>query len=82
MPVFLGTLWSSIKQIKAAYIVDGEHAIFVHAMQGNRASSRVDLGYTEIFPIPVVTSVSFYTFDKVFGDSLEFHQANQGSLCV
>ena len=28
-------------------------------MQWNPASSRVDLGYTELFPVPAVTSVSF-----------------------
>ena len=38
--VFLGNLWSSIKQIKASYMFDGEHPIALHAMQGNRGSSR------------------------------------------
>ena len=28
-------------------------------MQGDQASSHVDLGYTELFQIPAVTSVSF-----------------------
>ena len=28
-------------------------------MQGNWASSHFDLGYTEIFLVPAVTSVSF-----------------------
>ena len=51
-------------------------------MQGNRASSRVDLGYPELFRIPVVTSVSFSTCDSVLGASPEFHQANQCSLPV
>ena len=50
-------------------------------MQGNQASSRVDVGYTDLFCIHVVTSVS-YTWDSVPGDSLEFHQANQGFLDV
>ena len=40
--MFLGTLWSSIKQIKAAYMFDWEHRIALHAMQGNRAWSLVD----------------------------------------
>ena len=52
------------------------------ANAGVLASSRVDLGYTELFCIPAVTSVSLKTFDSVLGDSLEFHQANQGSLRV
>ena len=38
---------------------DGELGIARHAMQGNWASSCVDLGYTELFCIPSVTSVSF-----------------------
>ena len=38
---------------------------------GKLASSRVDLGYTELFYIPAVTSVSFETFEGVLGHSLE-----------
>ena len=38
--MFLGTLWSSIKQIKAPYVFVGEHRIALHAMQGYLASSR------------------------------------------
>ena len=38
--VFLGTLWSSIKEVKTPFMFDGEHRIALHAMQGNRASSR------------------------------------------
>ena len=37
--VFLGTLWSSIKQIKAPYSFDWEHGIALHAVKGIRASS-------------------------------------------
>ena len=36
--VFLGTLWCSIKKIKAPYVFDWEYGIALHAMQGNRAS--------------------------------------------
>ena len=50
-------------------------------MQGKWASSRVDLGYTDLFCIEV-TSVFFSSCESVPGDSLEFHQANLGSLCV
>ena len=39
MRVFLGTLWSSIKQTKVSYVYDGEHGIALHVSQGNRASS-------------------------------------------
>ena len=56
--------------------------IALDLIQVSRASSRVDLAYTEQFHIPLVTSVSFYTCEGVLGDSLKFHQANQGSLRI
>ena len=61
---------------------DGERGIALEPMQGNWASSRVDLGYNVLFPILAVTSVSFYTCEGVLGHSLQFRQANQGSLRV
>ena len=51
-------------------------------MQGKLASSQFDLGHTDLFCVPEVTSVFFSSFDSVVGDSLEFNQANRGSLCV
>ena len=51
-------------------------------MQGKLASSQFDLGYTDLFSIPEVTSVFFSSCDSVVGDCLEFNQANRGSLCV
>ena len=51
-------------------------------IQGKLASSQFDLGYTELFCHPEVTSVFFSSCDSVVGDSLEFNQANRGSLCV
>ena len=51
-------------------------------MQGEYASSSVDLGYTNLFCIPVVTSVFFSSSDSVLGDFLEFHEGNQVSLLV
>ena len=38
-------------------------------MQWKWASSRVDLGYTELVCIPAVTSVFFSSCDSVLGDS-------------
>ena len=38
--VFLGTLWSSIKEVKPPFVFDVEHRIALEAMQGNRASSH------------------------------------------
>ena len=62
-------------------VYDVERGMALEPIQGNLASFRVDVGYTELFCIHV-TSLSFYTWDSVPGDSLEFHQANQGFLHV
>ena len=51
-------------------------------MQGKLASSQFDLGLTDLFCVPEVTSVFFSSCDSVVGDSLEFSQVNRGSLCV
>ena len=45
-------------------------------MKGKLASSQFDLGDTDLFCIPEVTSVFFSFCDSVVGDSLEFNQAN------
>ena len=39
MTVFVGTLWCSIKKIKAPYVFNWEYDIALHEMQGNPASS-------------------------------------------
>ena len=54
----------------------------MEAMQGKLASSQFDFVYTEQFCIPGVISVFFSSCHSVVGDSLEFNQANRGSLCV
>ena len=59
---------------------DGECGMALEPMQWIWASYKVDLVYTDLFHVPLVTSVSLQTCDSVLGDSLEFHQANQGSL--
>ena len=51
-------------------------------MQGKLASSQFDLGHTDLFCLPELTSVFFWSCDSVVGDSIEFNKANQGSLCV
>ena len=61
---------------------DGKRGMALEQMQVNWASSQVDLGYTELFRIAVVTSGSHWTCDSVLVDSLEFHQGSQGSLHV
>ena len=73
---------SCLKKVKQLIVDDGELGISLEPMQGNGTSSRVDLAYTKLFHIPTVTSVSFYTCEGDLGDSLEFCQANQGSLRV
>ena len=40
--MILGFLWSAIKEIKAPFTIDVEHGIGLHAVQGNRASSRCE----------------------------------------
>ena len=46
-------------EIKPLVLYDGERGIDLKPMQGNRSSFLFDLGYTELFHIPAVTSVSF-----------------------
>ena len=47
VPVFLGTLWCSIKKVEGPYMFDSEYGIALYAMQGNRASlpSEGDVSY-------------------------------------
>ena len=54
----------------------------IESMQGNMASSQFDLGHTDQFCVPEVTLVLFSFCDSVVGYSLEFNQANRGSVCV
>ena len=49
-------------------------------MQGKLASSQFDLGHTDLFYVPELTSVFFSSCATVVGDFLEFNQANRGSL--
>ena len=51
-------------------------------MQGKLASSQFDLGHSDLFCVPDVTSVFFSSCVSDVGDPLEFNQANRGSLCV
>ena len=59
-----------------------DRGVVMEPMQGNLPSSQFDFGYNEQFCIPGVTSVFVSSCDSVVGDSLEFNQANRGSLCV
>ena len=75
-------LWSILKEVKPLVVYDVKHGMAMDPMQGKWASSRIDLGYTEIFCVSQVTSVFFSSCDSVLGDTVEFHQANRGSLRV
>ena len=48
----------------------------METMKGKLASSRVDLGYTELFCIPEETAVFFSSCESGLGDSLVFHQVH------
>ena len=50
-------------------------------MQRKLASSQFDLGHTDLFCVPEVTSLFFSSCDRVVGDCLKFSQANRGPLC-
>ena len=50
-------LWSCLKEVKPL-VFDEESGMPLEPMQGNRASSRIDLGYTELFRIAAVMAVS------------------------
>ena len=52
------------------------HGIAMEPMKEKWASSRVNLGYNELFCIPEVTTDFFSSCDSVLGDSLVFRQAN------
>ena len=56
MTLFSGNLWSCLKEVKPHVVVDGERRMGLEPMQGNWASSRVDLGYMELFHVAAVTS--------------------------
>ena len=56
--------------------------MIMEPMQGKSASSQFDLGHTDLFCVPELTSRFFSSGDRFVGDSLEFNQANRGSLCV
>ena len=77
-----GNLCSFLKEVKPLVLYDVEHVIPMEPMKGKWSSSRVDLGYTNIFCIPEVTSVFISPCDSVLGDSLVFHQESRGSLRV
>ena len=69
-----------LKVVNPLVLYDVDCGVVMEPMQWKLASSQFDFGYTEQFCIPGVTSVFFSSCDRVAGDSLEFNQANRGSL--
>ena len=69
-------------EVKPLVLYDVDHRIAMEPKMGKWASSRVDLGYTDVFCIPEVTSVLLSSCDSVLGDYLVFCQENRGSLHV
>ena len=61
---------SSPKEAKPIVLYDAKWGIALKPMQGNWSSFKVDLGYTELFHILAVTSVSFKSCEGFLGDSL------------
>ena len=51
-------------------LYDGECDIALKPVQGNCSSFYIDLGYTKLFHIPAVISVSSKTYEGFLGDSL------------
>ena len=82
MAVFLGTLWSSIKEIKAPYGFDGEHGFALHAMEGNRTSSHGE-GKTHVLSrVAAGTSGIFTSYSGDGPSNLVFFQPCQDSCLV
>ena len=77
-----GNLCIFVKDVKPLVVYDVECEMAMDSLKGKCASSAVDLGYTNLFCIPEVTSVFFSCCDSVLGDSLQFHQGNRGSLLL
>ena len=73
---------SFLKGVKPLVRYVEDSGVVLEPMQGKLASSQFDLGNTELFCLPEVTSGFFSSADSVVGDSLEFNQANRRSLCV
>ena len=61
---------------------DADRGLVMEAMQGKLVSSQFDLGHTDLFRVPEMISMFLSSCDSVVGDSLEFNQANRGSLCA
>ena len=57
--VVSGNLLSCLKEVKPIFVYEVQRDMALDTMQGNQASSQVDVGYTELFRTPLVTPVCF-----------------------
>ena len=80
--VVSGNLSRFLEGVKPLVLYDLDSGVVMESVQGKLASSQFDLWHTDLFCIHVVKSVFFSSCDSVVGDSLEFNQANRGSLLV
>ena len=55
--------------VKPLVLYDEDCGIVTETMQGKLASCQFDLGHTDRFCVPEVTSVFFSSCDSVVGDS-------------
>ena len=62
--------------MKTLVLYDVEHGIAMEPMKGKWASSRVDLGYIELFCIPELRAMFLSSCDSGLGDSLVFRQVH------
>ena len=75
-------LWIVVKDVKTLVVYDVEWETAMDSKKGKCSSSWVDLGYSNQFCVPEVTSGFFSSCACLVGDALKFNQANRGSLCV
>ena len=57
--VFTGNLSSFLKGVKPIVLYDEDRGMVMEPFQGKLASSQFDLGHTDLFCFPELTSVFF-----------------------
>ena len=62
-----GNLCRLLKEVKPLVLYAVEHGISKEQIRGKWASSRVDLGYTELFCIPEVHQYSYRFVTVILG---------------
>ena len=60
-------LWIVVKDVKPLVVYDVECEMAMNSMKGKCASSWVDLGFTNLFCIPEVTSLFFFVVTVFLG---------------